>query len=400
MVIPIVLAADDKYVPMLGVTVQSIITNASLEDEYHIYIFYTEMNKMHRQRLRFMERNNIQIFFVDLTEKMFGIRREHSNHLSIETVYRLFIPEILQKYDKVLYLDCDLVVNSNIVELYKTDIVDYVLGAAHDAYSKVAIEHIEKVLKISYESAFNAGVLLINTKKFLEERVKEKCFALLNEDWDREKRQYIYMDQDVLNIICNGEVRFFSMDWDFQWGCMKFCRPEPVGIFADEYRQAQKNYKIIHFSGGEKPWEYPELCGAQVYWQYARQSFFYEELLRRISPWEAYKKNLFKRVSFPFQIVKAKSSIVLYGAGYVGQILKRQIDLTGYCNILLWADKNFEEIQNTNYLHVSSPLKIQETEYDYLVIAVEKKDMAKIIRNELITSGIPEEKIIWTNYFK
>lgn len=400
MMIPIVLAADNKYVPMLGVTIQSILTNACLEDEYHIYVFYTEMDKMHRQRLAFMERKNVQISFVDLTEKMHGIRRESSNHLSIETVYRLFIPEILQQYDKVLYLDCDLVVHSDIAELYKTDIDGYTLGAAPDAYTEVAIEHIEKVLKIPYESAFNAGVLLINTKKFIQDKVKEKCFDLLNKDWNREKRQYIYMDQDVLNIVCNGKVRFFSMEWDFQWGCMKFATLEPIGAFAEEYKQAQENYKIIHFSGGEKPWEYPELCGAWVYWQYARQSIFYEELLRRISPWEAYRKPAFKRLSFPFQEVKVRSKIVLYGAGFVGRMFKNQIEISEYCDIVLWADKNYEKIRSTKYLPVSPPSEIQDIEYDYLVIAVEKKNMADAIKKELLPLGVPEEKIVWKNYFK
>ncbi len=400
MVIPIVLAANDKYVPMLGVTIQSILANACLEDEYRIYIFYTEMNKMHRKRLEFMKRKNVQLFFVNLNEKMLGIRREKSNHLSIETVYRLFIPEILQEYDKVLYLDCDLIVNSDIAELYKMDISGHILGAAHDAFSEVAIEHIEEILRIPYESAFNAGVLLINTRKFIQEQVKEKCFDLLNEDWNRKEHQYIYMDQDVLNIVCSGKVYFFSMEWDFQWGCMKFDSPDPIGVFAEEYRQAQENYKIIHFSGGEKPWEYPELCGSQVYWQYARQSDFYEELLRRISLWEAYKKHLFKRLSFPFQMVEAKSNIVLYGAGFVGRTLKRQIDITGYCNILLWADKNYVEIQNTKHLYVSSPSRIQDIEYDFLVIAVEEKNMADAIKGELTATGISGEKIVWTNYFK
>lgn len=400
MVIPIVLAADDKYVPMLGVTIHSILMNSCVEDEYYFYIFYTQMNKMHRQRLELMKKKNVKFFFVNLTEKMFGIRRERSNHLSIETVYRLFIPEILQEYDKVLYLDCDLVVTCNIAELYKTDISSYILGAAYDAYSDGVIEHIETALKIPYETAFNAGVLLINTKKFLQEKVKERCFSLLNEDWNHEERQYIYMDQDVLNITCNGNVHFFSMEWNYQWGCMKYGGPEPVGAFAEEYRQAQENYRIIHFSGCEKPWEYPELCGSQVYWHYARQSYFYEELLRLISPWEAYKKHLFMRLSFPFQLVKPKSNIVLYGAGYVGQMFKHQIDTTAYCNVLLWADKNYKEIQNTEYLYVLSPLKIKETEYDYVVIAVEKKNMADTIKGELTAVGVPLKKIVWANYFK
>lgn len=114
MVIPIVLAANDDYAPMVGVTIQSVLTNAKVDDRYHFYILHTNISKMHQLKLLHMETSSAQIVFINLTEEMKGIPQENSNHLSIETTYRLFIPELLGQYEKIIYLDCDLIVNADI----------------------------------------------------------------------------------------------------------------------------------------------------------------------------------------------------------------------------------------------------------------------------------------------
>jgi len=400
MVIPIVLAANDDYAPMVGVTIQSVLANANIEDIYHFYVFHTNISNMHQLKLSHMETPQAQIKFMNLTENMRGIRRESSNYLSIETTYRLFIPELLGQYEKIIYLDCDLVVNSDIAEFFKQDISDYIFGAAPDVYMKEAIQHFENVLGIPHEIAFNAGVLLINVSRFYQERVKEKCFNLLQKDWDREERKFIYMDQDVLNIVCKGNVRMFPMEWDFQWGCIKGYDIEPAGIYAREYLEARNNIKIMHFSGEEKPWEYPELNGSEYFWKYARQSIFYEELLRRIHPLERQKEDRSDGPVFPFDMVRQNASVVLYGAGFVGSIFKKQNEEKKHCKIVLWTDKNYEIIQKEKGLDVYSPLTINQKEFDYIVIAVEKKKMAMQIKSELQESGVPKEKIIWRDYSK
>lgn len=402
MVIPIVLAANDGYAPMIGVTIQSVLANANSDDTYHFYIFHTDISKMHQLRLSLLQTGHAQITFVNLTENMKGIRRERSNHLSIETTYRLFIPELLGEYEKIIYLDCDLVVNSDIAEFFKQDIGDYILGAAPDVYTKEAKQHFEDVLNVPYEIGFNAGVLLINVPKFCQEKVKEKCFELLQEDWKNGERKFIYMDQDVLNIVCKGKVKLFSMEWDFQWGCAKGYdySLEPEGIYAEDYLKAQNNIKIIHFSGEEKPWEYPELNNSEYFWKYARQSIFYEELLKRIHSLDRQTEWLFDVLRFPQDMVKANNSVVLYGAGFVGSILKRQNDIKKYCKITLWVDKNHDKIQNEKNWNVYSPLEICRRTFDYVVIAVEKEKMAMQIKMELQKLGVPEEKIIWKDYFR
>lgn len=400
MVIPIVLAANDEYAPIIGVTIQSVLANANMDDIYHFYIFHTNISKMHQIKLLHVQTEKAQIEFMNLTENMKGIRRERSNHLSIETVYRLFIPEMLGQYEKIIYIDCDLVVNADIAELYKKDIGNCVLGAAPDVYTKEVKQHFNYVLDVPYETGFNAGVLLINTSRFIQEKVKEKCFALLQNDWKSHERKYIYMDQDVLNIVCKGKVKMLSMEWDFQWGCIKGFDFEPEGIYAEEYLRAQDNIKIMHFSGEEKPWEYPEFNGSEYFWKYARQSYFYEELLRKIHPVERQNECYFDEVCFPHEMVKRSGKVVLYGAGLVGSILKKQNDIKKYCKIILWVDKNYAQIQKDRDLNVYSPDEIREKSYDYVVIAVKKKKMAMQIKEELRKLGVPKEKIVWKNYFR
>jgi len=396
MVIPIVLAANDDYAPMVGVTIQSVLANANSDDMYHFYVFHTNISKMHQLKLSHMGTTQAQIKFMNLTEYMKGIRREKSNHLSIETTYRLFIPELLGQYEKIIYLDCDLVVNSDIAEFFKQDIHDYILGAAPDVYTKEAKQHFENVLGVPCEIGFNAGALLINVRRFCQEKVREKCFNLLQKDWNRQERKFIYMDQDVLNIVCQGKVRMFSMEWDFQWGCIKGYDIEPEGIYAEEYLKAWNNIKIMHFSGEEKPWEYPALNGSEYFWKYARQSIFYEELLRKIH----HNEYPFDGLTFPFDMVRQNSSVVLYGAGFVGSMLKRQNEVKKHCKIILWTDKNYEIIQKEKDLDVYSPLTINQKKYDYVVIAVKKEKMALQIKSELQQLGVPKEKIIWKDYFR
>lgn len=400
MVIPIVLAANDEYSPMLGVTIQSVLANAKTTDYYHFYIFHTNISKMHQMKLLHVQTEQGQIEFMNLTEKMKGIRRETSNHLSIETVYRLFIPELLGQYEKIIYIDCDLVVNADIAELFKTDIGNCVLGAAPDVYTKEAKQHFEEILDVPCEMGFNAGVLLISTSRFCQEKIKEKCFTLLQNDWESRERKFIYMDQDVLNIVCKGKVKMLPMKWDFQWGCIKGFDLEPWGVYAEEYLKAQNNIKIMHFSGAEKPWEYPEFNGSEYFWKYARQSIFYEELLRKIHPLERQNEYYFDGLRFPYEMVKRNSEVVLYGAGFVGSILKKQNDIKRYCKITLWVDKNYDQIQKDNNLNVYSPLEICEKKFDYVVIAVEKKEVAMQIKAELKKLGVSKEKIVWKKYFR
>ncbi len=86
--------------------------------------------------------------------------------------------------------------------------------------------------------------------------------------------------------------------------------------------------------------------------------------------------------------------IVLYGAGMCGKGYYRQLSLYSQIKIVAWADKRAKEIQ-CDYMQIMTPDEIGTMDYDLLLIAVEDKNVAEKIGQELVRSGLAEDKIFW-----
>lgn len=96
----------------------------------------------------------------------------------------------------------------------------------------------------------------------------------------------------------------------------------------------------------------------------------------------------------PFPELEKDSKIILYGAGKVGTDYYWQIYRRKLAELVLWVDKRWMEYQN-DYTPVYAPEEITNHVYDYIIIAVTKKELADEIRKELIQKEIAEEKILW-----
>ena len=84
--------------------------------------------------------------------------------------------------------------------------------------------------------------------------------------------------------------------------------------------------------------------------------------------------------------------VVLYGAGQVGKAYYRQIKRNEDCNLVLWVDKDWEKNKDKR---VEAPQKVVDVEFDLLVIAIKRQELAEEITKELLGMGIQKEKIIW-----
>ena len=134
--IPIFFSTDDNYIPYLDVAVSSLIANASKEFNYRIIILNTGLNKANVDKIKQNEGDRFKIDFVDISGDVEKIRSKLKNvyHFSVVTYYRLFIASLFPQYDKVIYLDCDLVVLGDISELYHTELDDNILGACPEQF--------------------------------------------------------------------------------------------------------------------------------------------------------------------------------------------------------------------------------------------------------------------------
>lgn len=264
--IPIIFSTDDNYLPYLDVAVSSLIENASREYEYRIIVLNTGLGEKGVQKVKSRETQGFRIDFVDISEDIASIKSKLKNvyHFSIVTYYRLFIASLFPQYDKVIYLDCDLVVLGDISELYNLDIGDNILGAGPEQFVRNTPEFREytiKALGICADDYVNAGVLLINLSEFRRARIEQRFVSIISEyDFD-----LLDPDQAYLNYLCYGKIHVLPNGWN----------KEPMPLPCE----GKKN--IVHYALYKKPWQYDDVMDGEYFWSYARRSPFYDEIVER-----------------------------------------------------------------------------------------------------------------------
>ena len=291
-VVPVVFAADNNYVPQLTTTIYSAMSNADPDRYYDVTVLQKDIAWENQERMRqfLLGRfKNLNLRFADVSREISGYDLTTSNaHISIETYYRFLIQKALPFYDKVLYLDSDIVINGDIAQLYDTELGDNLLAAVHDIDYQgnlnmndgKRLKYTNKKLHMKHPfQYFQAGVLVLNTKEM------RKAYSIKQWLDYASDPDFIYNDQDVLNAHCEGRVVF--LDWS--WNVVHDCANRVANVFSfapndsyDAYIASRKDPKIIHYAGFEKPWVKPDCDFAPVYWSYARQTPFYEQLIGKI----------------------------------------------------------------------------------------------------------------------
>lgn len=264
-IVPVVFATNDNYVPYLSVTIQSIIENSSKENFYDIYVFHTSLNQHLQLKLSQMSTENVHIRFINVMPYIKNMAQLYTTgHFSVEMYYRLLIAEVLVQYNKVLYLDCDMVVETDIAKLYNIDVGDNVFAAVINLLSEDAEYYVKNTLKIDTKKYFNSGMLLINTDSFRSNNIKQKCFDVL-----ANYKSLRFPDQDILNLSTDGLVLYLDETWNFQ--------VENVH-YSLNYKYS-KGRNIIHYTSGHKPWNMHNLQLGELFWKYAKNSPFYQQIL-------------------------------------------------------------------------------------------------------------------------
>jgi lipopolysaccharide biosynthesis glycosyltransferase len=226
----------------LGVTLTSLIRNCSEPERLKFWFLCASLTDKEKNQIRNLltsEKFNGQCAFIDFDpEELFGsLATLHGDR----TIYgRLLLADFVDA-DEVLYLDADLVVEVNVLEVANFnfngqilaavggDLLKYVLG------SKFYIEKIGFSPDIEY---FNSGILLLNLREWRLQQVKEKCLQI--------GRKYLKElpshDQSILNILCAGNFAKLPVTYNCAW-------------FPDRPRPVAAEKMILHFVGSPKPWD-------------------------------------------------------------------------------------------------------------------------------------------------
>lgn len=268
--IPLVFAVDDNYAPFLGVALRSILDNASEENFYSVYVLNTKISEKNIKKIDEFNCDQMKISFVDVARRMDKISKDkiHLRDYYTQAIYyRIFIPSLFPKYDKILYVDCDVVCVEDIANLYNYDVEDNIFVAIHEetmTHMDVFGRYSEEFLGVKRENYFNSGILLINCRKYNEEKVEERFIELMH----KEKFE-VAPDQDYLNVLCKDKIKYADVGWNKT--------PFMDKPFED------KDVKLIHYKLNLKPWHYKGIRYEDYFWKYAKRTPFYPELLQMLN---------------------------------------------------------------------------------------------------------------------
>ncbi|OCK50582.1 glycosyl transferase [Chryseobacterium sp. CBo1] len=283
--LPIVFTCDDFYFKYTSVVIASLLVNQNKNCQYEINIiseFISDENKALAEK-QISKFSNFSIKFIILED--FDAGKFYLNsYMTVSTYYRFYIPQLFKNYERILYLDSDLIVDADISELAVMDfddklaicspspfIVDKVKAGNDEVFTR---EYFQEYLKMPDPTLyFNAGVMLYNLKKMHEIEITEKFFNAIEEI-----KKPLLQDQDILNSVLsrNGGVKMVSSKYNMT----KAYTITSKRIFLENLKElfgiSKKDnwFYIYHYVGKEKPWMEKRIDGL-LFEKYAKKSPFY-----------------------------------------------------------------------------------------------------------------------------
>lgn len=226
----------------LGVSVSSLLQNCSHPQSLKLSFLcagLTAGDKRKILRLLEFEKYSGETAFFDFDPiKEFG--EFASLHGDWTNYGRLLLPDLVEG-DQVLYLDADLVVEVDVLEIENFDFGGKVLAAVGGGIFRNTLgnKFYEGKLGINPALAyFNDGVLLINIKEWKAYGVKEWCLEFAKK-FPLELPSH---EQSLLNIFCAGNFALLPTSFNCSW-------------IAGDARPEVAEKMIIHFIGAPKPWD-------------------------------------------------------------------------------------------------------------------------------------------------
>ena len=274
-IITIVCASSDSYAPYCGVMLTSLFCN-NLTHQIECFILSGDMGNDYRQRLSLLaEQFGQKITVLDINKELFKKLPigERFTNISYEAYFRLLMPSLLSDRDRALYLDCDMIIKTDLAELWNTNLEGYALAAVQDTL-RMRKKCISRLGFGTNDGYFNSGMGLYNLQ-FLRQ------FEFEKKVWDFVDKQYhliLYHDQDIINCVCKGLIHEVSPKWNMLESFLEKT-PPIVPWQREELEEWRKKPCIIHYASLRKPW-FKECLHPykDEFWHYAA-----------ISPWNELK---------------------------------------------------------------------------------------------------------------
>ena len=184
----------------------------------------------------FIKKRGITCFLYEVNKEVISLYAKDDGRYTKAVYYILFLSSILPKsIDRILFLDCDLIIFSSIDEIFNLDISNFELAGSDNLVSK---EFKEKLGILDDGLYVNSGVLYINLAIWRDKNIEKEFIRVIQND----ESEIVYADQCIINIVCRN-ILFLNDKWNAKMD------------YTNAWKYGNLEGVIIgHALGRNKPW--------------------------------------------------------------------------------------------------------------------------------------------------
>jgi len=229
------------------VALTSLRLNKKDTTAYEVFVIMAEGDENSTEQLKKMGCDNFEVRVIDVTLDKYKDIRQLA-HVPLASLLKFDICDLIPQYDKLLYLDGDIIVRQDLSELYQTELNDnYVAGVAHS----LGI--------VTGEKKLNGGVLLFHAAKIRDEALRDVFISTRQSLGDRKS-----MDQETFHIVFGDKKVYLAPKYNVMLDKVDYEKKYySVKDYNTFFHTAYKSRReivdtavIIHFTGSIKPWSY------------------------------------------------------------------------------------------------------------------------------------------------
>ena len=266
--IHIACCSNEKLAPMFGVVVTSVGINVT-SDDVMMYLLHNGLKRSTVKRLqKIADRYNVGLRFLEIDLEILKDcpTNEKIHYGNIMMYARLLLSSMLPNLDKVIYLDCDLVVYKDLQSLWETDVNDMAVAMAPD----LLYQDKATLRRLGINNYYlNSGVLVMNLDYWRRHDVQNRLLSYIVDKGN----ELIYNDQDALNAILQDERRQLPVKYNVtSYYYHKNLEYYPAKL-REEILKSRLDPVIFHYLGPTKPWSLGcYLPGKKLFRKYQKES--------------------------------------------------------------------------------------------------------------------------------
>ena len=247
-------ASSDAYYKFTLISIKSVVkSNPNYTFVFHI--FYDDMTIEHRKIIEnFIITSSNSVVFYNINDYSEIVNNVYSH--GVKNAYMKLLLSKIIDVDLILHLGSDTLVNSDISDIFNTNMDEILVAGVQDT----VLLHDRKLIKFEKDDPYICSdVTLHNLKYQREVDFYGKCVECLKTFNGR----VCYADQGMLNYCAKGHLKVIPL---------KYCIMPPAYYFNnkmirklyhikkyysdEEMNEAKNNPVIIHFTNGfyGKPW--------------------------------------------------------------------------------------------------------------------------------------------------